>query len=99
MAKPNSPTRLSPQAERMLREVASKQRSMERARSKWSWSSIAILGVIGWSITVPTLIGVAVGLWIDRRWPSRFSWSLMLLVGGLLVGCFHAWLRVKGNHS
>lgn len=99
MPEPDSHTQLSPSAERMIREVASKQRRMERARGKWNWNSIAILGVVGWSVTVPTLIGVAIGLWIDHHWPSRFSWSLMLLLGGLLLGCFHAWLRVKGDQS
>ena len=99
MPEPDSQTPLSPSAERMIREVASKQRRMEHARGKWNWNSIAILGVVGWSVTVPTLIGVAIGLWIDHRWPSRFSWSLMLLLGGLFLGCFHAWLRVKGDQS
>jgi ATP synthase protein I len=39
--------------------------------------------------------GVALGAWIDRRWPSRFSWTLMLLVGGLLLGCVNAWMRIE----
>jgi len=84
------------QAERMTRQVEAKQRRAES--HKWSWSSIEILGVVGWSVTVPTLLGIAAGVWIDRRYPSRFSWTLMLLLGGLLLGCFHAWMRLKGNH-
>jgi len=93
------PSKLSPSAERMIRVVASHQQRSARARKQWSWNSISILGVVGWSVAVPTLIGVAAGMWIDHHWPSRFSWSLMLLVGGLFVGCLHAWLRVKGDQS
>jgi ATP synthase protein I len=94
-------SKLSPSAERMIREVASKQERMVRARAQKDgiWSSIAILGVVGWSVSVPTLIGVAVGLWIDHHWPSRVSWTLMLLLGGLVIGCAHAWLRVRGDQS
>ena len=83
----------------MLQQLSSKQRRLESGAQRWTWSSIAVLGVIGWSVTVPTLTGVAIGVWIDHRWPSRFSWTLMLLLGGLLLGCAHAWMRVKGDHS
>jgi len=96
---PEPESKLSPGAERMLREVGAKQDRMLRARGRKSGllSSIAILGVVGWSVAVPTLVGVALGLWVDHRWPSRFSWTLMLLVGGLVLGCASAWLRVKGD--
>ena len=88
-----------PPADRMTREVASKQRGAERGHRKWNWSSIAILGVVGWSVAVPTLGGLALGIWMDSRWPSSFSWSLAFLVGGLVCGCVIAWLRVKGDAS
>lgn len=87
----------SPSEERMLRQVASTERRIQHQRNRWSWSSISVLGLIGWSVTVPTLIGAAVGIWVDRRWPSRFSWSLMLLLAGLFFGCVHAWRQVKGD--
>ncbi len=96
-----SPPKLSRGAERMLREVGSKQERMIRARGRTNnvLSSLALLGAVGWSVSVPTLVGVAVGLWIDHHWPSRFSWALMLLIGGLVLGCANAWVRVKGNPS
>jgi len=91
--------KLSPGAERMIRQVGSQQDRLVRARqhNNGSWSAIAILGVVGWSVTVPTLAGVALGLWIDHHWPGRLSWTLMLLVGGLVLGCVSAWMRVKGD--
>ena len=100
MPEPESP-KLSPSLERMVREVGSKQQRMVRARRDKSspWSAIAILGVVGWSVALPTLAGVALGLWIEHRWPSRFDWSLMLLLTGLVLGCINAWLRVRGDHS
>jgi ATP synthase protein I len=98
---PDTGQKLSPGAERMIRQVGAEQDRMVRARQRenGSWTSIAILGVVGWSVAVPTLAGVAIGVWIDHRWPSRFSWTLMLLIGGLVFGCVSAWLRVKGDQQ
>jgi ATP synthase protein I len=48
-------------------------------------------GLIGWSVAVPTLCGVALGFWIDRRFRSSHSWTLSLLILGLFVGCANAW--------
>jgi len=96
---PEPEQKLSPEAERMIRQVGAEQDRIIRARQRknGNWSAIAILGVVGWSVALPTLAGIAIGLWIDNRWPSRFSWTLMLLIGGLVLGCTSAWLRVKGD--
>ena len=51
-------------------------------------------GIVGWSIAVPTLLGVAVGVWLDRRSGSELSWTLTGLAVGLLVGCIMAWFWV-----
>lgn len=101
MPESGSDTKLSPSAERMIRQVGSTQQRMVRARDRKNsfWNSVAILGVVGWSVALPTLIGVSGGVWIDHHWPSRFSWTLMLLVAGLVLGCANAWLHVKGHQS
>jgi ATP synthase protein I len=48
-------------------------------------------GLIGWSVAVPTLAGVMLGAWLDRRHPGSRSWTLMLLMAGLVIGCANAW--------
>ncbi|MCA9140000.1 MAG: AtpZ/AtpI family protein [Planctomycetales bacterium] len=55
------------------------------------WFGLGTFGLVGWSVTVPTLLGIAIGIWIDSRFPSRFSWTLMLLVLGVALGCLNAW--------
>ena len=59
------------------------------------WFGLGMFGIIGWAVAIPTLIGVALGLWIDRTWPSQYSWALMFLVVGVIVGCINAayWVR------
>lgn len=59
------------------------------------WFGLGTFGVVGWSVVIPTLVGIAIGLWIDNNWPSRFSWTLMLLIGGVMIGCVNAWYWVK----
>lgn len=52
---------------------------------------LGMFGLVGWSVALPTLLGLALGLWLDRLWPVRFSWTLTLLVIGVLLGCLNAW--------
>ncbi len=52
---------------------------------------LGMLGLVGWSVVVPTLLGAALGLWIDRRHADTHSWALALMVAGLTLGCFNAW--------
>ena len=72
--------------EQALRKLKAKQRVKESI-----WSGLGMFGLVGWSIVVPTLLGVALGMWLDRRFPSRYSWTLTLLVCGLILGCLNAW--------
>lgn len=80
------------------RDVARKASRKERARQAkkdgvWSW--LGMFGLVGWSVAVPTLIGVAVGMWLDGRFPGRVSWTLTLLFVGLALGCLNAWRWVR----
>jgi ATP synthase protein I len=53
-----------------------------------------MMGLIGWSVAVPTLLGVALGAWLDSQKLGERSWTLALLVAGLTIGCLNAWLWV-----
>jgi ATP synthase protein I len=55
------------------------------------WFGLGMMGLIGWSVALPTLLGAALGLWLDARHPGSHSWTLALLVAGLAIGCFNAW--------
>lgn len=62
------------------------------ARGKGSvWLGLGVIGLIGWSVAIPTLIGVAGGIWLDHRLHGGRSWTLTLLVAGLGLGCLIAW--------
>jgi ATP synthase protein I len=55
------------------------------------WFGLGMTGLVGWSVVVPTLLGAALGIWLDERHPGTHSWTLALLVAGLVLGCFNAW--------
>ena len=85
-------------AQKWGNQVKKKEERKVKARlsgNNYIWVGIGMYGLVGWSVAIPTLIGVALGIWIDKTWPSRFSWTLMLLMAGLIVGCLNAWYWVK----
>ena len=94
--------KLHESAQNMVRRVKSRQARMIQARSRSDHDllrALSMLGVVGWSVTFPTLAGVALGIWIDRMWPSRFSWTLTLLFAGLAIGCLNAWSHIKNDST
>jgi ATP synthase protein I len=42
-------------------------------------------------VAIPTLLGAALGLWLDKQHSGKHSWTLALLVTGLAIGCLNAW--------
>lgn len=79
------------------REVGPKAARKLRARRhphRGVWFGLGMMGLIGWSVSVPTLLGALLGLWLDRSYPGGRSWTLALLVGGLVLGCWNAWFWV-----
>ncbi len=74
-------------------EIGVKATRKIRARKSTQgvWFGLGMMGLIGWSVAVPTLLGAAVGIWLDAHYPGKHGWTLALLVGGLAIGCLNAW--------
>jgi len=70
-----------------------KQKSL-RENKQSIWFGLGMFGMVGWSVAVPTLLGAALGIWLDKIYPQPFSWTLTFLVLGLLAGCLIAWYWV-----
>jgi len=73
-------------AERRAKAIRDGERSIGR--------NLALIGVIGWTIVTPTLIGIYFGRKLDRAFTSGIFWTLGLLVIGLALGCWLAWKRM-----
>jgi ATP synthase protein I len=74
-------------------KAARKLRAQGQAQTVWF--GLGMMGLIGWSVAIPTLLGVALGLWLDRKQSGGHSWTLALLAAGLSIGCLNAWYWVS----
>jgi len=70
---------------------AARKIKAQRRVTRTVWSGFGMMGLIGWSVAIPTLLGAALGLWLDDRHPGGRSWTLALMAAGLVLGCFNAW--------
>ncbi len=70
---------------------AGRKLQARRNRAPGVWFGLGMMGLIGWSVVVPTLLGAALGIWLDKHYPGTHPWTLALLVAGLSIGCFNAW--------
>ena len=70
---------------------AARKLNARRKATPGVWFGMGMMGLIGWSVAVPTLLGAALGVWLDERHPSQHAWTLALLVAGLTLGCLNAW--------
>ncbi len=82
-------------ASRLGRVVGAKAARKLGARNNTTvWPDLSVMGLIGWSIVLPTLLGAALGRWLDGRFPLRLSWTLTMIILGLALGCWNAWYWV-----
>jgi ATP synthase protein I len=78
----------------LLKEVrlrGERHRRAEREGDPSVAHRLAQIGVLGWIIVVPMLIGVFAGRWLDRTFGSGLFWTGPLLMLGLALGCWSAW--------
>lgn len=72
------------------------RRQLARREGRHSvWFGFGMFGLVGWAVAVPTLAGVALGVWLDARFPGGPSWTMTCLVAGVLIGCLNAWWWVQ----
>ncbi|MCW3058507.1 MAG: synthase subunit [Capsulimonas sp.] len=73
---------------------ATRKLTARRHSTNAVWLGLGMMGLIGWSVVVPTLLGAAIGLWIDKHHPSSHAWTLALMAAGLAIGCYNAYCWV-----
>jgi ATP synthase protein I len=74
---------------------AERKAAARSRRPRPVWFGLGMFGLVGWSVTVPTLLGIALGLWLDHRYPGRVSWTLTFLIIGIAIGCWNAWYWIR----
>ena len=80
-----------------LEEIGTKaQRKVKAQKEKGRgiWMGLGLFGVVGWSVIIPTVIGIVFGRWLDKKYTGTVSWTLTFLVSGVVLGCINAWYWV-----
>ena len=88
---PKTTSKNEPPLARQVGAKAERKLKARRNPTQGVWFGLGMMGLIGWSVAIPTLLGAALGIWLDRRYPGSLSWTLALLVAGLVIGCVNAW--------
>ena len=94
----NKPSKIEPSLAGQVGAKAARKLKARRS-TQGVWFGLGMMGLIGWSVVVPTLLGAALGIWLDRHYPGGRSWTLALLMAGLALGCLNAWLWVAKEHK
>ncbi len=78
-------------------------RLQDRRRRRWLRDGdgsvarqLAQIGVLGWIVVVPILIGIFSGRWLDQRFNSGLTWTAPLLMLGAVLGFWSAWKWMQG---
>jgi len=90
----SEPSKAEPTFAEEVGAKAFRKLQARREGNQGVWFGLGTMGVVGWSVVVPTLAGAALGLWLDKRYPGTHTWTLALLVAGLVLGCANAWMWV-----
>ena len=76
---------------RAAREAVQRQRRAEREPEPSLGSRLAQIGILGWTIVLPTLLGLALGHWLDKHFATGVFFSAPLLMVGAAIGLWSAW--------
>lgn len=77
------------------RKAERKMEAREHKDEESLWFGLGMFGLVGWAVSIPTVIGIAVGVWLDSSFPGPISWTLTFLFIGLVLGCLNAWYWIS----
>lgn len=81
----------------MVREKETRKLKEKLKSKRGVLFGLGMFGLVGWSVVVPTVLGALLGIWLDKRFPGKHSWTLTLLLIGLILGCVTAWHWLSGE--
>lgn len=82
-------------------QIKADRRRWAHAQKRHSvWFGFGMFGLIGWAVAIPTVLGIALGIWLDRTWPAgHISWTISLLFVGIILGCLNAWRWISRERT
>ncbi|AFK53490.1 MAG: F0F1 ATP synthase subunit [Tistrella sp.] len=81
--------------DRRMEQAADRQAAREAAKRKDHEPGIGHrlgqIGVLGWMIVTPMLLGLFLGRWFDRLAGTGITFAAALLMAGVALGFWSAW--------
>lgn len=75
--------------EKIEKDAAKKNKAQEEGSE--IMFGLGLFGIVGWSIAIPTILGIALGVFLDKKIPQSFSWTISLLFLGVIIGSLITW--------
>ena len=95
MSPSEQPGRAKNRAAEVIGRKAERKQAARTSGRHTVWFGLGMFGLVGWAVAVPTIAGALLGVWLDKTFPQAFSWTLTLIVTGLVIGCLNAWHWIK----
>lgn len=86
MSEPNHDSLIGP-----IRRRIERFRRSQREGEPSVGRQMGQIGVLGWIIVTPMLVGLFIGRWLDQQFGTGIFWSAPLLILGTVLGCWSAW--------
>ncbi|MHC4597528.1 MAG: AtpZ/AtpI family protein [Planctomycetota bacterium] len=88
----------SAKGERLLDELKARTLRREREagyRDRGFWTGVGVMGLVGWSVILPAVLGAYLGVLLDRELGLERTFSGGFALLGLCGGCWNAWRMVR----
>lgn len=76
---------------RAARQTVQRERQAQEEPEPSLGARLGQIGILGWTIVVPTLLGLVLGHWLDRHFNTGVFFSAPLLMAGAAFGLWSAW--------
>lgn len=83
-------------AERLARRASRRLVSIDEKKGFNVASGLSFLGAIGWYMAIPSIAGILLGRWLDKKFPyESVSWTINFMLAGMVMGAFSMWTWLK----
>ena len=72
---PNAVEKTEARLAQQIGTKAARKLLAQRNPAPGVWFGLGLMGVVGWSVVVPTLLGAALGIWLDRHRDSEHAFG------------------------
>jgi len=84
---------------RRVRRERERKEAYRRRGEPSVWSVVGTMGMVGWGVVLPPVLGGFLGRYLDGRWGTRPHLTGLFLVVGLALGCWNTWRMVNRERS